>query len=111
MLINIEIHTHERRLVFDLLEKSSVTQNDEIQITDQVKLRYAGSYERKGLDFPAIIYIAVSFTSGVGASVFANWLYDKLKGKRIEKFIIEKTEIELDQGEIKRIIEEKLRIE
>ena len=34
-----------------------------------------------------------------------------LLGKRIEKFIIERTEIELDEGEIKRIIEEKLTIE
>ena len=111
MSINIEIHTHERRLVFDLLGKSSVTQNDEIQISDQIKLRYAGSYERKGLDFLAIIYFAVSISSSVGASVFASWLYDKLKGKRIKKFIIERTEIELDEGEIKRIIEEKLTIE
>jgi len=111
MPINIEINTYERRLVFDLIGKSSVTKNDEIQISDQIKLRYAGSYIRKGLDFPEIIYIVVSFSSGVAVSVFANWLYDKLKGKRIEKFMIEKTEIELDQGEIKRIIEEKLRIE
>ena len=111
MSINIEIHTHERRLVSDLLGKSSITINDEIQISDQIKLRYAGSYIRKALDFPEIIYIVVSFSSGVAAGVFANWIYDKIKGKRIEKFMIEKTEIELDQGEIKKVIEEKLSIE
>lgn len=108
MSINIEIHTYEGRLVFDLLRKSSVTQNDEFQISERIKLIRKGSFT--GQVFPEIIYFAVSFSSGVAAGVFANWIYDKLKGKRMEKFMIEKTEIELDKGEIKRIIEEKLRI-
>lgn len=109
--MNIEIHTYDRGLVFDLLGKSSASVHDEIQMSDQIKLRYDGSYIRKAVGFPEIAKFVLTFGSGMAAGVAANWLYDKLKGRKIEKLIIERTEVEIDQGEIKRVIEENLRVE
>jgi hypothetical protein len=109
IFMNIEIHTYDKGLVFDLLGKSSV--RDEIQISDQIKLRYDGSYIRKAFGFPEIANFVLTFGSGMAAGVAANWLYDKLKGKKIERLIIERTEVEIDRGEIKKVIEEKLMVE
>jgi len=112
--MNIEIHTQEKDLVYDLLGKSSATINDEIQISDQLKLRYEGTDCCKAVGFPEIAYFVLTIGSGfavdLAAGVTANWLYDKLKGKKI-KVIIERTEVEIDRGEIKKVIIEKLRIE
>lgn len=108
--MNIEIHTYDGRLVYELLGKSSATVDDEIQISDQIKLRYDGSYIRKAIGFPEIARFVLTFASGAATGVAGNWLYDKLKGRKIEKLVIEKTEVEIDRGEIKKVISEKLRI-
>jgi len=42
------------------------------------------------------------------ASLTVKWLYDKLKG-RANKVIIERTVVEIDEGQIKKVIIEKLR--
>ncbi len=108
--MNIEIHTNDNFLVFDLFGKSSIHQDDEIQITEQVRLKYNGSSIRKAVGFQEIANFVLTFGSGVASGVVANWLYDKLKEKKVEKLVIERTEVEIEQGEIKRVIEEKLRL-
>jgi len=109
--VNIEIHIYDRRLVYELLGKPSAAIGDEIQVSDQITIRYDGSYIRKAIGFPEIAKFVLAFGSGATAGVVGNWLYDKLKGKKIEKLVIERTEVEVDQGEIKRVIDEKLKIE
>ena len=113
--MKIEIHTYDRRLAFDLFETSSTNEHTEIQISSEAKLKYDGLYIRKAVGFPEILYSILEFSSGatmgVAAGVVANWLYNKLRGKKIGRIIIERTEIEMDEGEIKRIIKEKLKIE
>lgn len=110
--MNIEIHPHDRFLAFDLAGTPSIDVGDEIQIADQVKLSFKSAHDiGKAFYLPEIVYFTLTFGSGVAAGVAANWLYDKLKSKRIKKLIIERTEVEIDQGEIKRVIEERLKIE
>jgi len=109
--IKIEIHTHDRKLLSDILENSSVSMGDETNISDQARIKYDGSYIRKALGFPEIIYLILTFSSGVSAGVIANWLYDKLKKKNIEKLIIDKTEVEINKEEITKIIIEIIKIE
>lgn len=108
--LQIEIHTHDRKIVSDFLEKSSVSTGDEAIISDQARIKYEGSYIRKAIGFPEIVYFILTFSLGVSASVIANWIYDKIKGKEIEKIIIEKTEVDLNREEITRIIKEKIEI-
>jgi len=111
MFIKIEIHTYDRRLAFDLFETSSTNEHTEIQISSEAKLKYHGLYVRKAAGFPEILYSILEYSSGVATGIIANWLYNKLKGKKIEKLMIEKTEVEIEEGEIKRVIEEKLKVE
>ena len=51
-------------------------------------------------DFNQVLELAVSFLSGAGASLFASWLYDRLKGKSA-RIIIDQAEIEIDENKIK----------
>jgi len=110
LTLQIEIHTFDNRLVSDFLNKSSISKGDEAIISDQAKIRYEGSYGRKAIGFPEIVYFTLTFLSGVSASVIANWLYEKLKGKKIDKIIIDKTEVILDKEEITKVIKEKIEI-
>lgn len=87
----------------------------EIQISDQVKLKYKGTELLEAYDYPEIVklifYVAVATLTKASVEEAVKWLFEKLKGKKIEKLIIERTEVELDQGKIKKVIEEKLKAE
>ena len=109
--MNIEVHTFDKFLVYELLGKSSVSLNDEVQVSDQIILRFNGIDFQKAVGLPEIINLILALGSVKAIEVASKWLHDKLKGKKIEKLVIEKTEVEIDQGEIKRVIEEKLKIE
>lgn len=109
--MQLKIYTYNPRLVFDLLGKSAASVGDEVKISDQARLIYNGSEVRKAIGFPEIACFTLTFGLGVTTGVIANWLYDKLKGEKIEKLLIEKTEVQVDQGKIKKIIEEKIKFE
>ena len=105
--MELEIHTWDKTLLFDILDKSSASIGDAITIPGDAKLTYKGTLICKALGIPRIINFVLTFGSGVAAGVVANWIYDKLK-HRVEKIVINKKEIQLDKREIKRIIEERL---
>ena len=106
--MEIKILTYEGRLVFELLDKPSASVGDSIEIADQVRLIYNGSIIQKAIGFPEIINFTLTSGSGVAAGVIAAWLYDKLKGRKVDKLIIERTEVELDKGQIRKVIEERV---
>ena len=56
--------------------------------------------------FPKGLRILLS--SSVGASLVATWLYSKLTEKPIAKLSIERTEVEIDDGKITKVIKEKI---
>jgi len=113
MKIEIEIHTTDRALVFDLLDKSSsLSIGDKFEIPEgNAVLTYKESYIRKGLGIPEIAKFSIEFGSGIAIGIISNWLYNKLKGKDIKRLIIEKREITVEKNEIRKILEEKIEIE
>jgi hypothetical protein len=109
-MMNIEIQTSDNFIAFELLGKKSVSLNDSIDLPGNAKLSYNGSLIRKSFGMPEIVNFTLTFGSGVAAGLVANWLYDKLKNKA-EKITINRREIQLDKEEIKKIIEESIKIE
>jgi len=111
--MEIEIHTTDRALVFDLLgTTSSLSIGDKSEIPKgNAILTYKGSYIQKGFGIPEIAKFSIEFGSGVAIGIISNWLYNKLKGKDIKRLIIEKREITVERNEIRKIIEEKIEIE
>jgi len=107
--MQISIHTYDRELAFKLLGKSQICAGDVIDVGQGVFLIYDGRYGRKAMDFPEIIMLSASLPSAVAARVLANWLWQKLKGQKITQIEIDRTIVEFDEGEIKRVIQEKIR--
>ena len=109
--MGIKILTYDGQLVFDLLDKPSASVGDRIEIADQVRLVYNGSIKQKAIGLPEIVNFTLTYGSNVAAGVIAAWLYNKLKGRKVEKLIIERTEVEIDEGQIRKVIEEQVEFE
>ena len=58
-----------------------------------------------GCQLPETITILVSLGTSIATNVVSNWLYEKIK-ERAATLRIDRREIQIDNGEIKRIIEE-----
>ena len=106
--MEIWIHTHDGSLAFDLLGKSQVCAGDIIDLEQGVSLTYKGTYGRKALGFPEIIMLSAYIPTGIAAGVLANWLWGKLRGRNITQIEIDRTTVEFEKGEIKRVIHEKI---
>lgn len=108
MLLQLEIDTYDRELCFDLMgNPKSLGSGVKAVVSGDVTVTLGPMSLRKSFGIPETITLFVEFSTGVGASLFAAWLYNKIQG-RSEKIRIEHTEIELDEGQIKRIITHKM---
>ena len=104
----IEIDTNNNQLAYELMNKKivdgvSLSKGEKIEF-DGVSVTYNGRIIRKAVDVPTTIQLVVTFASGVAASYVATWLYNRVHGKA-ERITIDHTEVEIDKGEIQRIIE------
>jgi len=104
----IEIDTKNNQLGYELLNKKivdgvSLAKGESVEF-DGVSVTYDGTIIRKAVDFPSTVQLVIAFASGVTASYVGTWLYNKVHGKA-EKITIDKIEVEIDKGEITKVIE------
>jgi len=106
--MNIEIDTKNKTLVYELLEKeigkSSLSRGEVITIDDKIKVVYQGELIKLAVGEPSTIQLAITFVAGIASSYVGTWLYNKINGKA-EKLRINYTEVEIDEGEITRVID------
>jgi hypothetical protein len=108
MQLSIEIETSGPLLAFDLLNRpGSLASGTIATIPDVGVVELTSMREQRSADLPTIITVAVTIGANVGASLVASWLYDKIKG-RARTVRIDWIEVQLDKGEIQRIIAERL---
>jgi len=105
--MNIEIESGDPRLAWELMNSSSLEPGQKHIISKGAELTYQHIYQKRGLDFPAIISLTLDIGEGVAIGVIVAWLYDKIKGKA-SKLTIDRTEVHIDAGEIKKVITEKI---
>ena len=109
--LSVELHTYHWQVIFDL-----VGQSNQIDISGGIQLRLDGSYEVKDTTHPSIFYLALTFAGGMATDLLVNmaasWLYDKLKRRQqdIPHLIIERTEVEIDEEQIRKVIAEKIEL-
>ena len=108
--MELEIYTHDKDLLSNILGKSSPSRTDSVIIDVNAKLTYRGTTVRLSDGLPEIINLTLTFGGGVAAGIVANWLYEKFKGRTV-KIVINKREINLDKEQIKNVVEETIRIE
>jgi hypothetical protein len=105
--MEIWIYTHDRSLAFDLLGKSQACTGDIIELDQEASLTYKGTYMRKASGFPEVVMLIASIPTSIAAGIIANWLWEKLKGRSVTQIEIDRTIVEFEEGEIKRVIHEK----
>lgn len=111
--MNVEIDTHDRQLVSELFESPSLSVGQQRSIPGGATVTYQGEVIRKAVGIPETIMLTVALGTGtsVVGSLIANWLYDKLKGGRAVSLRIDRREVQIEDGEIKRVVEETIRME
>ena len=89
------------------MDSTHLSSGDKSPIPGNAYIEYQNTYIRKALGASETVKFIITFGSGVGASLVATWLYNKLKG-RMNSLRINRRIVELDKGEIARVIEEEI---
>ena len=107
MKINIEVDTYDKRLTTDILGKKSISSGDKRDIYKNTTLEYQLILKKFSIEEPDTILFTLDVEGDIGTntSIFATWLRDNLKD-RAEKLRVNRTEVEIDEGEIKKTINE-----
>jgi hypothetical protein len=102
----IEIETHDRELEFDLMgNPASLQQGVELTLPDGSKLTWQPGPMRKAFGLPAILHYILVYGRDVSAGALGSYFYEKLKG-RATVLRVDREEIQIEKGEITRIITE-----
>jgi hypothetical protein len=123
--IELEIHTDSGfDLILDFLGKSDCPEEEEeryingfltsqeyTEVANGVKIRYKEHVLHEAIDTPEMIVFVVQFSVGVATGLTANWLYGKLKRNKAKKLLIEESEVDIEEGEIKKVLERRIEIE
>jgi hypothetical protein len=78
---------------------------------DGVTVSFGPIIERRDFGTQDLITISIGFVAGIPSSMVAAWLYDKLKGQKTTKIRIHRTEIDCDNGDLKRMVEETISVD
>ena|ERR1039458_7853480 len=109
--MDILITTHDRDAAFKLLGSESASQGQQVVVGDGILATFRGALMRKAVGFPEVVAFGIAVSAATLANVAANaiwaWLTSKLK-ERPESVTIDRIEVEFDQGEITKLITERL---
>ena len=94
----------------DKIHFADIIKQETVLTHDDVRIMLDGYYASRSAEALDIFNFIISFTSGVGVSLAANWIYDKFKPKG-KKIKIENQTTFFDQNEIIRIFKQNIEIE
>ena len=101
------IDAADYHLLFDLRGSVGIpTAGEAVEIPGGATLTFGRVLERRGVDIPLTIELALTFSGGVASGVVANWLWQKL-ASRAKKVKIDRFEMtEITEDRFKRIVRE-----
>ena len=107
MKINIEVDTYDKLLTTDILGRKSISSGDKIDIYRNMALEYQLTLKKFSIEEPDTVIFTLDVEGDVATntSIFATWLHDNLKNRAV-KLKINRTEVDVDEEEIKKIINE-----
>jgi hypothetical protein len=96
--------------LFDLFAGDEVGPGSTVTLEDGTTITYDTAYMTKGFDATQWISLALQIPGAVvSAAVVVGWLMKHGPSReRVKKTTIERTVVEFDEGEIRRVIEEKI---
>lgn len=107
-MMQLEIDVRDIRVAFDILgTPGRLTSGSRVNAPGGAILTFGGMVERRALDVPGVLQFVVDCSVNVDLGLLAAWLYDNVKG-RASRVRINRVEIEIDEGEIKRVLLEQI---
>ncbi len=104
----LEIDTNDSRLAFDIMDNNNLSSGEKKELFDDISIEYKDTFIRKAFGIPETITFILSFGSGVGAGLIANWIYDKIKNRATSIRINRKVTI-IDKDHIFIMIQEEMK--
>jgi hypothetical protein len=112
--IPVTIYTLNHQLIYDLLGESRGSLGTRKQLTSDLAVRYDSAKIRTAFGLAEMVQITLiladDVTERVGVSLIVDWLLEKLNTKeaQVTKLEIDKVAVELDEGEIKKAVLERI---
>jgi len=113
--IPVTIYTRNHQLIYDLIGESRAGLGMQKQLTNDLAVRYDNGKIRTTLGLAEMVQITLivadNISTSVVASLTADWLLTKLNTKEAQviKLEIDKIPVKLDEGEIKKVVLERIR--
>ena len=102
--IRISVDTDDRRLAFDLFgNPKQIGAGSKTSVPGNAELVMKSMLMRKAFGLSETLELVLSFSSGVASSLVASWLYEKLRNRPNTTLRIEEQQIELEEGQIRRV--------
>lgn len=106
MRIELRFDTGDSQLAFDLFAPAqSLKPGITITTPGDGTIVLRETYMRKAFGARETIILLLDAGKDLGIALFASWLYDKLKG-RAQKLRINRVEVEIEEGAIRKVITE-----
>ncbi len=106
--MQIEIETRDIRVAFDILgTPGRLTSGTSVLAPGGATLTFGGLVERRALGVPEVLEFIVNCSVDIEISLLAAWLYEKVRG-RATRLRINRVEIQIEEGEIKRVFSEQI---
>lgn len=105
--ISIEVEADSPVVEFELMGRpTSISESQSCQLPGGGTLHWRGEESRRAFPIRTVCYFLLHVGDEVGAGLIAAYLYDKLKKGRATRLRIDRTEVEIDKGEITRVLSE-----
>lgn len=111
MRVQLDIETHDRRLGFDIAGVgNSLNFGTAVDVPGGAKVVFQGAIVRKSFGIPEVLQFVLDTAVNVEIGLLSAWLYDKVKGKPVERIIINRRVItEFTEQGIRQVLEEEIR--
>jgi len=109
--IPVTIYTLNHQLIYDLLGESRGSLGTRKQLTADLAVRYDSAKIRTAFGLAEMVQITLIVAEGINeraaVSLIVDWLLKKLntKSAQVSKLEIDKVPVELDENEIKKVLE------
>jgi hypothetical protein len=109
--IPVTIYTLNHQLIYDLLGESRGSLGTRKQLTAELAVRYDNAKIRTAFGLAEMVQITLivdeAISERAAVSLIVDWLLKKLntKSAQVSKLEIDKVPVELDENEIKKVLE------
>ncbi len=111
MEIPVTVYTLNHQLIYDLLGESRGSLGTRKQLTAELAVRYDNAKIRTAFGLAEMVQITLIVDEAINeraaVSLIVDWLLKKLntKSAQVSKLEIDKVPVELDENEIKKVLE------